>query len=69
MRCKVRNAYITLNTYHVVMNVNQEAMKGRKNISIDDDTYDRLKKFGRFGESFVDVLNRLMDIAEGKTKK
>lgn len=47
--------------------MNQNTMvEGRKNISIDNATYERLKKFGRFGESFVDLLNRLMDIAESK---
>jgi HNH endonuclease len=32
-------------------------------------THKRLKKFGKFGDSFEDILNRLMDIAEEKTKK
>ena len=38
-------------------------------IRVGDDTHDRLKRHGRFGESFYDILNRLMDIAEGKLKK
>ncbi len=34
---------------------------GRKTISIGARTWERLKKFGEFGESFDDILNRLMD--------
>lgn len=40
-----------------------------KMIRVDDNTHERLKKYGKFGESFQDILNRLMDIAEGKSKK
>jgi predicted CopG family antitoxin len=40
-----------------------------KMIRVDDQTHERLKKHGKFGESFQDILNRLMDIVEGKTKK
>ncbi len=37
-----------------------------KMLRIDDATHDRLKTFGQFGDSFQDILNRLMDIAEGQ---
>jgi predicted CopG family antitoxin len=41
-----------------------------KTLKINEDTHERLKKHGHFGDSFDDVLNRLMDIVEGKgTKK
>jgi predicted CopG family antitoxin len=40
-----------------------------KMIRVDDTTHNRLKKFGQFGDSFEDILNRLMDIAEGKGAK
>ena len=40
-----------------------------KMIRVDDGTHDRLKKYGKFGESFQDIINRLMDMVEGKTKK
>jgi predicted CopG family antitoxin len=40
-----------------------------KMIRVDDDTHNRLKKHGKFGESFQDIINRLMDVVEGKTKK
>jgi hypothetical protein len=36
----------------------------RKNISMDSKTWKRLKTFGKFGESFDDILNRLMDATE-----
>jgi predicted CopG family antitoxin len=39
-------------------------IEGRKNISIDSQTWERLKTFGKFGESFNDLLNRLMDTIE-----
>jgi predicted CopG family antitoxin len=39
-------------------------IEGRKNISIDNQTWERLKTFGKFGESFNDLLNRLMDTIE-----
>jgi predicted CopG family antitoxin len=38
-----------------------------KMIRVDDDTHDRLKHHGKFGESFQDIINRLLDIAEGKS--
>lgn len=39
-------------------------VEGRKTISIDTETWERLKQFGKFGESFDDLLNRLMDTIE-----
>jgi predicted CopG family antitoxin len=41
----------------------------RKNISIDQKTWERLKSFGKFGDSFDSLLNRLMDIVAEKTEK
>ncbi len=41
----------------------------RKNVNISEETYGRLKTFGKFGESFDDLLNRLMDNMESKPKK
>jgi len=35
-----------------------------KHIAVTPDNYDRLKKFGEFGESFNDVVSRLMDKQE-----
>jgi predicted CopG family antitoxin len=40
-----------------------------KMIRVDDETHNRLKKYGKFGESFQDILNKLIDIAEGKSKR
>jgi predicted CopG family antitoxin len=37
-----------------------------KTLKIEDSTHTRLKKHGRFGESFDDLLNRLLDILEAK---
>ena len=39
-------------------------VEGRKTISIDTSTWDRLKTFGKFGESFDNLLNRIMDNIE-----
>jgi len=39
-------------------------VEGRKTISVDIETWERLKSFGKFGESFDDLLNRLMDSIE-----
>jgi predicted CopG family antitoxin len=44
-------------------------LKGRKNLNVADDTYDRLRKHGQFGESFDELLNRLLDDIEGKPTK
>jgi hypothetical protein len=41
----------------------------RKNISIDQKTWERLKSFGKFGDSFDSLLNRLMDTVADKTDK
>jgi predicted CopG family antitoxin len=38
-----------------------EVMIDRKNINVSIETYERLKKFGVFGESFDDLLTRFMD--------
>lgn len=40
----------------------------RKNISIDEKTWERLKEYGKFGDSFDSLLNRLMDIVD-RTEK
>jgi predicted CopG family antitoxin len=40
-----------------------------KTLKINEDTHERLKKHGKFGDSFDDVLNRLMDAVEGKAVK
>jgi hypothetical protein len=49
---------------------NQESKKELvKSLKINDATHERLKRHGRFGDSFDDILNRLMDIVEGKKTK
>ena len=45
----------------------QETKELVKTLKISEATHDRLKKHGKFGDSFDDILNRLMDIVEGKT--
>ena len=53
-------------------NLTKETMGGRKNLNIAEDTYDRLRKRGKFGESFDDLLNRLLnelEESEGKEKE
>jgi predicted CopG family antitoxin len=50
------------------METNVKQDYSMKMIRVDDDTHERLKEYGKFGESFQDILNRLMDIAEGKDK-
>lgn len=35
-----------------------------KMIRIDRDTHERLKFHGKFGDSFQDIINRLLDIVE-----
>ena len=34
------------------------------NIAVDDDNYQTLKEFGRVGDSFNDVITRLIKIAK-----
>ena len=41
----------------------------RKNISIDEKTWERLKAYGKFGDSFDSLLNRLMDIVDRTAEK
>jgi predicted CopG family antitoxin len=33
----------------------------RKGLTVSEETYNRLTEYGEFGESFDDVLNKLMD--------
>ena len=41
----------------------------RKNISIDKKTWERLKEYGKFGDSFDSLLNRLMDTVDKAAEK
>lgn len=47
------------------MTIRSDSMKM---IRVDDDTHDRLKQHGKFGESFDDIINRLIDIAERRNE-
>lgn len=42
---------------------------GKTTIQLEEQTRDRLKSFGRKGESYDDIVIRLMDHYEGKAKK
>ena len=42
-------------------NMTKQSLKGRKNLNVSDGTYDRLKKHGQFGESFDELINRILD--------
>ena len=47
--------------------VRQEVgLKRQKHINFSESTYDRLRRYGKFGESFYGLLNRLLDDIEGK---
>ena len=38
----------------------------RKNVSLSLRTYERLKAYGRLGESFSDAVDRIIDYAENR---
>ena len=38
-------------------------------IGVGDDTHERLKVHGKFGESLQDIINRLLDIVEDKASE
>ena len=40
--------------------------KVRKWVTLDQKTHDRIKKHGTMGDTFDVVINRVLDIAEGK---
>jgi predicted CopG family antitoxin len=40
-----------------------------KTVRISDGLHERLSKHGQFGESFEDVIKRILDVYESKTKK
>jgi predicted CopG family antitoxin len=40
-----------------------------KMIKVKEDTYERLTKRGIFGETFDDIIRRLLDLTETKIKK
>jgi predicted CopG family antitoxin len=44
------------------------AMSDRTTISIRSDVYSKLKEHGRFGESFSDLVSRLMQQSELRGK-
>ena len=41
-------------------------MNKRINIGVSHEVYERLAKFGKFGESYSDVINRLLNELEKK---
>ena len=41
----------------------------RTTIVVDTSTRDKLKEFGNKGETYEDIILRLLDSYEGKTKK
>lgn len=43
-------------------------MGKRHSISVGDNVYVRLREAGRFGESFSDLLLRLLDTSEGRKR-
>jgi hypothetical protein len=47
-----------------ITNRNQAMVESRKTLSIGIETYQRLKGFGKFGESFDDLFNRILDELE-----
>jgi hypothetical protein len=40
-----------------------------KTLKISDETHKRLSKVGTFGDTFEDIIKKLLDFYEGKTKK
>ena len=44
-------------------------MNARRTITIDNEIYERLKKQGFFGETYTDILRRLLDFTEGHELK
>jgi predicted CopG family antitoxin len=44
-------------------------MSKRYTISINDTTYQRLKHRGQFGESFTDLISRILDFYENNRKR
>lgn len=48
--------------------INNELMPDYKNIKIHEDTHERLKSHGNMGESFNDLINRILDDWEEQKK-
>jgi predicted CopG family antitoxin len=46
-----------------------EMAKGRKTISIDDDTYNKLAKLGDLSDTFDGVIRRLIEEHEERLKE
>ena len=58
--------YIPINI-SIVMRNNITSMV--KTIKISDDIHSRLLRIGSMGETFEDVIKKLLDFYEGKSKK
>ena len=62
------NTYYHINRIDIMNTTDRsgssQAMVERKTLSIGTETYQRLKGFGKFGESFDDLFNRIMDEIE-----
>jgi hypothetical protein len=40
-----------------------------KLVKLKDTTHERLKKYGKFEDTYDDIITRLLDIVEGKIKQ
>jgi predicted CopG family antitoxin len=51
------------------MKIKKQKQNNRTTITVHEDVYYRLLDVGKFGESFNDLLNRILDSYEEKNKK
>jgi predicted CopG family antitoxin len=42
---------------------------GLKTISLHDATYYRIRQYGREGDSYEDIINKLCDVVDGKRRR
>jgi hypothetical protein len=47
------------------MTQEQQKIKLRPNITLDEKTYDRIRCFGNQGDTFADIINKALDVVEG----
>lgn len=42
---------------------------GLKTISVHEETYYRIRQYGKFNDTYEDILNKLCDVVDGKRSR
>jgi hypothetical protein len=52
-----------------ILNIHMQQALELKSLKVSEDTHTRLTKHGKYGESMDKIINKILDVYEGKTTK